>query len=239
MGTVDCITAVMPGDKLDLDRLMQYNFPVVPFMDTGCYVTYAFNMSGGCAVKWFRDTIAKDLAGRGDAYRLLDAEAQGDPTGILVLPYLAGAGTPYMDATTPAAIAGLRLGTTRGQMFRAFLEGEAYEMMLNIECLEAVGIDIKKVITVGGGSNSKLWMQVRADVFGRSVYLPENKEAGTLASAMLCYTGTGAYPSVRAAQEAMIRYQPPFTPRPEETSAYKAHYERYKKFYGAVRGLFA
>ncbi len=238
MGTVDCITAVLPGDSLDLEALIRYNFPVVPFMDTGCYVTYAFNMSGGCAIKWFRDTLAQDLKDRKDAYKVLDDEAQGDPTGILALPCLAGGGTPYMDGATPAALAGLRLGTSRGQLFRAFLEGETYEMMLNIECLEAVGVDIQKVVTVGGGSNSKLWMQIRADVFGRPVYLPENKEAGTLAGAMLCYTATGVYPTLRAAQEAMIRYEDSYLPRPERTAAYRPHYERYKKFYHAVRDLF-
>ncbi len=239
MGTTDCITAVLPEDRLNMDALMRYNLPLVPFMDTGCFVTYAFNMSGGCAVKWFRDTFAKDLAENKDAYKLLDGEAAGEPTGILVIPYLAGGGTPYMDGVTPAAVAGLRLGTTRGQLFRAFLEGETYEMLLNIECLEAVGVAIRKIVTVGGGSNSKLWMQIRADMFGRSVYLPEHKEAGTLASAMLCYTAIGAYPSVRAAQEAMIRFEPAFEPRPEETQKYRPIYERYKRFYAAMRELYA
>ncbi len=238
MGTVDCITAVMRKDQLDLDALIRYNFPVVPFMDTGDYVTYAFNMSGGCAIKWFRDTVAKDLAGRKDAYELLTEEAPAQPTGILVLPYLAGGGTPFMDGNTPGAIAGLRLGTTRGQLYRAFLEGETYEMMFNIECLKEVGIDIHKVITVGGGSNSKLWMQIRADVFDRPVYLPVNKEAGTLASAMLCYAGTGAYPSLRAAQQAMIRYEQPFVPNPAQVAAYRPHYQRYKQCYRMVRELF-
>jgi xylulokinase len=238
MGTTDCITAVLPGDQLDMDALMRCNLPLVPFMDTGCYVTYAFNMSGGCAVKWFRDTLAKDLMDNKDAYKILDGEAAGEPTGILVIPYLAGGGTPYMDGVTPAAITGLRLGTTRGQLFRAFLEGETYEMLLNIECLESVGVAIKKIVTVGGGSNSKLWMRVRADVFGRSVYLPEHKEAGTLAGAMLCYTAIGEYPSVRDAQEAMIRFEPPFEPRPEETQKYRPIYERYKKFYAVMRALY-
>jgi xylulokinase len=143
-----------------------------------------------------------------------------------------------MDGVTPGAVIGLRLGTSRGELFRAFLEGESYEMMLNIECLSDVGIDIGKVITVGGGSNSRLWMQIRADVFDRPVYLPVHKEAGTLASAMLCYAATGAYPSVRAAQQAMIRYEPPFVPNPAQSSAYRPHYERYKKSYRLVRELF-
>jgi xylulokinase len=239
MGTVDCITAVMSADHLDMDALLTYNLPVVPFMDSGHYVTYAFNISGGCIVKWFRDTFAKDIAGQADAYAQLNAEAPEEPTGILVLPYLAGGGTPYMDGATPAAIAGLRLGTSRGKLFRAFLEGETYEMMLNIECLSAVGIDVRKVITVGGGSNSALWMQIRADVFDRAVYLPKNKEAGTLASAMLCYTGIGIYPSVRAAQDAMIAYEQPFLPQPQNTARYRPQYEKYKKLYLAIRDLYA
>lgn len=239
MGTVDCITAVMPGDGLNLEALMKYNFPVVPFLDTGCYVTYAFNMSGGCTVKWFRDTIAKDIAQQKNAYDLLNEEASKGPTGVLVLPYFAGAGTPSMDGDTPATIAGLRLGTSRGKLFRAFLEGESYEMMVNIECLEAVGITMKKVVTVGGGSNSDLWMQIRADIFGLPVYLPKIKEAGTLASAMLSYTGTGVYASLRDAQKAMLAYDKSFEPDAANNAEYKTYYEKYKKLYQAMKELYA
>ncbi|MDO4549368.1 MAG: FGGY-family carbohydrate kinase, partial [Clostridia bacterium] len=235
MGTVDCITAVMSADKLDIDALMTYSFPIVPFMDTGRYVTYAFNMSGGCVVKWFRDNMAADVSGRNDAYDILGSETPAEPTGILMLPYLAGAGTPYMDADTPAAIYGLRLGTSRGKLFKAFLEGESYEMMVNIECLTDVGIDVRKIITVGGGSNSSVWMQIRADVFDRPVYLPRNKEAGTLASAILCLAGTGKYKTVREAQDAMISYDRRFDPQPGRVALYKANFERYKRFYGLMR----
>jgi len=239
MGTVDCITAVMPAEGLNLEALMQYNFPVVPFLDTDCYVTYAFNMSGGCTVKWFRDTIAKDIAQQKNAYDLLNEEASRKPTGVLVLPYFAGAGTPSMDGDTPATIAGLRLGTSRGKLFRAFLEGESYEMMVNIECLEAVGITMKKVVTVGGGSNSDLWMQIRADIFGLPVYLPKIKEAGTLASAMLSYAGTGVYASLREAQKAMLAYDKHFEPDEANNAEYKGHYEKYKKLYQAMKELYA
>lgn len=117
MGTVDCITAVMARAQLDPAEMLRYNFPIVPYLNSGNYVTYAFNMSGGCTVKWFRDTFAKDIAGRDDAYTLLNREATAEPTGMLVLPFFAGAGTPSMDAATPAVIAGLRLGTSRGKDF--------------------------------------------------------------------------------------------------------------------------
>ena len=66
---------------------------------------------------------------------------------------------------TPAAMVGMRLNTSRGDLFRAFMEGETYEMKLNIDCLEDIGIHLKRIITVGGGSKSPMWMQIRADIF--------------------------------------------------------------------------
>ena len=238
MGTVDCIIAVMDRKDMDFDQLLKYRFPIVPFLDSGRYVTYAFNMSGGCTVKWFRDTLSQDIAGRKDAYALLNQQAPSAPTDIYVLPYLAGGGTPYMDGDTPGAVVGLRLGTSRGQLFRAFLEGETYEMMLNIQCLKECGVDVGKVITVGGGSNSPLWMQIRADVFGREVYLPANKEAGTLATALLGCVGMGAYPSIRQAQQQMISYPTRFLPDPERHAQYAPRYQRYKALYKAVKALY-
>ena len=235
MGTVDCLTAVVSREALDFDALLQSNLAVSPYLDTGRYAVFAFNMSGGCAIKWFRDTLAKDVSAHADAYDRLNAEAGSEPTDILVLPYLGGAGTPTMDGETPCAISGLHLGTSRGKLFRAFMEGESYEMMRNIECLKSIGLDVKRIVAVGGGTNSKIWMQIRADMFGVPVYLPRNKEAGTLASAMLSCAGMGAFPSVRDAQRAMVRFDAEFLPDARRHEIYMRNYARYKEFYEAVR----
>ena len=111
-------------------------------------------------------------------------------------------------------------------------------MMLNIQCLKDCGVDIGKVITVGGGANSPLWMQIRADVFGRDVYLPANKEAGTLATALLGYVGMGVYPSIRQAQRQMISYTGHFAPDPDSHAQYAPRYQRYKALYQAIKALY-
>ena len=238
MGTVDCIQAILAPDALDPEKLARFRFPLVPYLDSGNFITYPFNMSGGCVVKWFRDTLARDIADRKDAYALLNAEAPDEPTGLMVLPYFAGAGTPSMDADTPAVIAGLRLDTSRGKLFRAFLEGESYEMMVNIECMRELGMDVKRFITVGGGSRSPLWMQLRADIFDLPVQLPVITEAGTLASAMLGLVGIGRYGSVREAQQALIRFDESFAPDPKAHAQYRVYYERYNRFYETMRDFY-
>lgn len=235
MGTVDCMTTVFSGCKSPKEFLA-YNFPIVPYIKEGQYVTYAFNMSGGCAIKWFRNIIAKDL--KENTYVLLNKEAPETPTDILLLPYLAGAGTPTMDAQTPAVIAGMRYSTTRGELFRAFLEGETYEMKTNIDCMHNAGIKVSRVITVGGGTQSDLWMQIRADIFNKPIEIPDYKEAGTLGSAMLCYANIGVFDSVEQAQRSLIHAGRTFQPITGNIAAYEKNYARFKKMYELAKEIF-
>ena len=238
MGTVDCFTGLMDGDKVDIDTLIKYNLPMVPYIQDGCYATYSFNMSGGCIIKWFRDHLASDIAHLPEAYRLLDKEAPGEPTKLSVIPYLAGGGTPYMNSTLPAVIAGLRLNTSRGELYKAFLEGETYEMKLALDCVSEAGIEVSRIITVGGGSASSLWMQLRADIFDQELFIPEISEAGVLGSAILCYINLGMYDSILQAQEDIVRYKHTYKPKEKNVAVYRNNYDVYKQLYSAVKGIY-
>ena len=237
MGTVDCMISVM-SDDVRREYMLEYSLPIIPYLEPDVYVTYASNISGGCVLKWFRDNFAKDIAHLPDAYDLLAKEAPAQPSSLLFIPYLAGGGTPYMDGTTPGTLAGLRLNHTRGDLLRAFLEGETYDMKSILTCMEKAGIRTEKIITVGGGSKSQLWMQVRADIFERNVYLPRNKEAGTLASAMVCYKNIGIYGTIKEAQDDLIEYAKIYSPNEANRSKYIENYSRYKDFYAAMQKLY-
>lgn len=239
MGTVDCFVPIFDGSFINAEKMMAYNFPVVPFLDgDDKYVTYPFNMSGGAAIKWFRDTIAKDLQSEKDVYALLNAEAPDRPTRLQLIPYFGGGGSPDMDGITPAAMLGMRIATTRGELFRGFLEGETYEMKRNLECIEELGIRPTRIMTVGGGAKSPLWMQIRADIFEHDVCLPENNEAGTLAGAILCYCDLGVYKNIREAQEHLISFKKTYTPNPEASAVYRRNYARYKKLLRAIQEVY-
>lgn len=238
MGTVDCLTAIFSEDRIS-DEFMAHNLTVVPYLDTGLYYTLAFNKSGGCVVKWFRDILAKDLKGRKDAYDVLNSEAPPWPTDLIVLPYLGTAGTPSMDSTTPGFVSGLRLNTGRGELFRAFLEGEAYEMRVNLDCLESLGIHADEIVTVGGGSNSALWMGIRADVFHRRVRIPVHKEAGTLGNAIVCYRNIGLYDTFEEAQQNIVKMEKTFEPDPGRVKKYDENFQRYLELYRKMKDVYS
>ncbi|MEG1605311.1 MAG: xylulose kinase, partial [Clostridia bacterium] len=79
---------------------------------------------------------------------------------------------------------------------------------------------------------------IRADVFGRNIYLPQNKEAGTLATALIGYVGLGKYPSIAAAQADMIAYAEQFVPDQKNQARYDARYKKYRRLYEGVKALY-
>ena len=55
------------------------------------------------------------------------------PTGILMLPYLGGASTPYQDISAKGAFIGLTTETTDSELYKAIMEGTSMEMRLNAD----------------------------------------------------------------------------------------------------------
>lgn len=188
-GTVECITPTF-SEAVFSGELRKGNLCTYDHTLPGRYATVAFSLTGGNILAWARDVFGKDLASRAsesgrNIYELMLEEAGERPSPLMVLPYWTPSGTPYFDTKTPGAVVGWRMDTTRGQFFRALLEGVAFEMRLNLEILEKAGCSVNQLNAVGGGAKSRLWTQLKADVTGRPIRIMEVSEAGCLGTAML------------------------------------------------------
>ena len=134
-GTVECLTPIYDSVPQP-DIMRKGNFAVVPYVTPGSYVAYAFSYTGGALLQW-----CMEVFGKGETNASMEAAyQQPGPTGLLVLPHFAGAATPYMDTGSKGAILGLTAATTAGEIYRACMEGVAYEMRLNYEALAGSGI---------------------------------------------------------------------------------------------------
>lgn len=231
-GTTECLTPVY--DSLpDIGVMSRGCFSVVPHAVPGKYVAYAFNYTGGALIQWCLKTF-----GRGETYDSMEAQYDRDePTGLLVLPHFAGAATPYMDIGSRGAILGLTTGTDAATLYRACMEGVAYEMLVNYEALAGSGIRFKKLNATGGGAKSKVWMQMKADVLNLPITALKISDAGTVGSAMLTGIATGQFRDLQDAAAHMVREAETYYPRAEMHEQYMRIYERYKKVYQAVRPL--
>jgi len=231
-GTSECLTPVYDGLP-DLSVMSRGSFCAVPYAVAGKYVTYAFASTGGALIRWCLETF-----GKGETYDSMEAGYTADrPTGLLVLPHFAGSGTPSLDMGSKGAILGLTTATDGPTIYRACMEGVAYEMRLNYEALAGSGIHFEKLHATGGGAKSRAWMQIKADVLNLPITALKTSDAGTVGSAMLTGVATGLFTSLEDAVRHMVREAETYEPRPEMHKRYMQVFGRYKQLYQAVRPL--
>jgi xylulokinase len=239
-GTVECITPAFQKPVFS-PELMRSNLCTYDHTAPGLYATVAFNLTGGNALKWFRDEFgqpeqaAAAQTGR-NVYELLLETAGDQPSSLLCLPYLAPSGTPYFDTRTPGALLGLRLSTKRGEILRAVLEGVTLEMRLNLEILAAAGCPIRELRLIGGGSKSRAWNQLKADVLNKPVTTLDVSEAGCLGVALLACAGhTGA--AVGLLAQRWVKPRSVIRPRPECVAVYDRHFAAYRSLYAVLKSV--
>jgi xylulokinase len=232
MGTYHCITPVftaLPEPEVMIARGLNTEHHAVP----GCYVCFIYNQ-GGALVKWYRDTFAAaehqqaEREGR-SVYPALFAELPAEPSGVVVLPHFAPTGPPKYIADSAGIIAGLHLGTTRGEILQGIIQGVAFYLKELVDSLPETGIQIENYRAVGGGSNSDVWVQTCADIFGRPFYRPVVREAGALGAAILAGVGAGVFGSFREAIASMVRLERSFEPDPARHAGYQAHFQEYQR----------
>jgi len=239
-GTVECICPAFAQPQFS-DELFRSNLCTYDHAAEGMYATVAFCLTGGNILQWFRDQfgaaeVARAAAQGVSPYELLLAEMPPEPGRAMVLPYFTPAGTPYFDVTTPGAIVGLRLTTTRGEIVRALLEGVAYEMRLNLEILGRSGLAVEQLIVSGGGARSAVWTQLKADVLGKEISTATVAETGCLGAAILARAALDGGSIADLAAE-MIRPGDLVAPDPARAAHYAERFKTYRRLYPALRDV--
>ncbi len=241
IGTVECVVPIF-DEIIMKDSMFDNDFSTRAHVVKDKYATFAYNFTSGSVLKWYRDKLAPDLkeravSGKMDAYDYFFSDIDFEPSGIYTLPYFSGSGTPYHDPITKGSMIGLSLSTERKDIFKSIVEGLVFEIGFNLELLEKSGIDIKELRAVGGGSRSDYWLSLKASVLNKVVKRMDIAEAGCLATMMLAGSATGKF-SIAQAQEKFVKTGKEFYPDPKITERYGPHFEKYKKMYGLVSGMY-
>ena len=198
-------------------------------------------MMGSGILEWLRDLVFADLADSPDAYEVMIGEADKLPPGaggVAVLPSFVPSTGPTKKHATRGTLLGLEITTTRGQLYRAALEGLSFQLRHALEVLgKATGFEAEGIRVVGGGSKNQLWNQLRADITGLPITITEQKEATVLGAAMFAFLGAGVFSSVGEAQDAMTMGE--MTVEPSGEAAYEELYAKYRSAPPALEGYYA
>jgi xylulokinase len=233
-GTAEPVCAVSTMPREDRTMLVECH----PHGDPDSWLLENPGFVSGGNLRWWRD----HFWGPGASYDDICAPAAGvaaGAEGLVFLPCMQGAMAPEWNGAARGTFYGLSLAHSKAHMTRALLEGSAFALRDILEAMRASGLDVRRLTIVGGGAKGALWRQIKADVTGLPVRVPETVETTSTGAAILAAVGGEVQPTVADAVRAFVRYQPDeHAPDPQRRETYDAAYRRYRDVYFALKPVF-
>lgn len=193
-------------------------------------------LSAAGSLRWARDALAP-----GVPYEELMDEASGvqpGSDGLWFLPYLSGERSPHPDPLARGAYVGMTLAHGRPHLVRAVLEGVAYGLRDGLDLMLEAGVPAPEEIRAsGGGTASRLWLQILADVLGTEIATVNTAEGAAYGAAILAAVGAGWQARVEDVCASWVKTTPAATPGPDAT-AYAEGHRAYRDLYPALAPIF-
>lgn len=157
---------------------------------------------------------------------------------VFFLPYLMGERSPHNDPSARAMFIGMSMDTARRDMTQAVMEGVIFGLRDSVEVARGLGIEIARTKICGGGAKSPLWKKIAANILNMDIEVAETEEGPGYGGAILAAVGCGEFQSVECAAEKLVKIVDIVKPEPELVKKYEEKYEKFKKYYPAVKSLF-
>ena len=223
-GMVSVMTGTTMVIFLPSETIPAYNAKsIVPchYNYDGKYCLLSWTPTAGMALKWFRNALCENFS-----FAELDELAEkigAGSDGLTFLPYLCGSTMPKYNPDARGSFTGLTAEHTRGHFVRSVMESVACMLKSNLDYL---GLDVTEIRAMGGGANSPLWCQMKADMTGKRLVTLKNKETACLGSAILAGVGIGVFESAEQAAK-QIELDRVFE---SQGTDYNECYERYLSY---------
>jgi len=249
VGTVDAVAeAVSVGVQAPGEMMLMYGSTVfiiqvtdrplrdarlwyAPWLEPGTHASMAGLATSGTLTRWFRDELA-----RGATFDELVTEAEASPRGahgLLCLPYFSGERTPLHDPLAKGAFFGLDLTHTRGDVFRAILEGIAAATAHVMDTYRGLGALPRRVSAVGGGTQNGVWMQATSDLTRVPQQICRLTMGASYGDAFLAAVAVGA-----ARPEQIGDWNPVARAvTPQRVPAYERQYPLWRELYTQTRDI--
>ncbi|MBL7118651.1 xylulokinase [Candidatus Bathyarchaeota archaeon] len=234
MGTAPAAYVIIDHEVKDPEKVLCREFPGQP----GKWMIGGFNGPTSAGMFWYKDQLG-DIevavaAKEGiSVFQVMDREAEKIPPGsdgLILLPHFQGERTPLYTTDAKATMFGLRLGHTRAHIIRAILESVGYAARSVTEIAEKkYGANFSRVRLFGGGSKSKIWRQIMADIFGKPVVIPKEYEASSLGLAYVASVAAGWHDSVEGVASRPNPIVETIQPNKESVKVYQSMFEIYQK----------
>jgi len=183
---------------------------------------------GGAGLRWFKEILGNISYPELDTTIEKCSGRQCKP--IVFLPYMVGQRAPIWNDDTRGVMFGLDPSMGRGELAKAFMEGNALGVKRIIEIFRNLGYSIKSAKLTGGVTESRVYSQVFADVMGCNVEITSEKDVTTRGIAIAAAMGAGLAPNIdylinKTATQKHVEA------KPERTRYYEDVYELFVELF--------
>lgn len=200
------------------------------------YYSMGVTLAAGHSLNWFKETFAPK-----ESFEELLSDIDKIPAGsdgLLFAPYIVGERTPYADSKVRGSFTRIDTTHTRAHFARAVLEGITFSLRDSMELMsELTEKKFDKILSVGGGSKNKDWLQMQADIFDTEIITLTTEQGPGLGAAMMAAVGAGWFEDLKECAKTFVHYKSGISPVKENVLKYNEAYESYKKVYGATKDL--
>jgi xylulokinase len=209
------------------------------------YLALPYSPTAGIILQWFKDGFCElqvKEAGEENipVYQKLDLLASKDSTkrnSLIFLPNFCGVVSPVSNPRAKGVLFGLGMDTGRNEIIRAILESVAFLFRDYIEFLVVNGFEIKEIISLGGGSRSNLWMNIKSSTLNRSISTLGIEETTSLGCAALAAVKLGYLKDLWEINK-VLKIRKRFDPDPKEALFLNGKYELFGKVNKACMDIF-
>lgn len=189
------------------------------------YLVQGAVQSNGSTYEWWvRGIMGEDDFSKMDS--LIDA-GKSRNSEVIFYPHLMGEKTLYADPGLRGAFIGLSTETDRSDMLYAVLEGLCFSFRELAEKMELPLRRFGSVKVVGGGSKSRVWMQIFANVLNISIEQMDGMIGPAFGIALLAAYRSGCFVSPEQITEGTVKLKNRFEPEPEAVADCEKRYQKY------------
>lgn len=231
---------ILCTDKLvNDDRIWREEFIIPNTFDIS-----AGTNAAGTLTRWYRDNIFTDCLEKEketgiNAYsQMIEGidEIPAGSEGLITLPYFAGERTPINDPYAKGMLFGLTLKHTKQHMYRSALESVGYSIAQHFKIIEEHGVKINKIMAVGGGTKNPKWMQIIADITGKSISTAGVTIGASFGDAMMAAMGIHYFDSFDSLSKIIKRGES-YTPNMENNKIYQKYQDIFEELYTSTKHL--
>lgn len=227
-------TLFITSDKFGVDphnALHSFDHADGAYHLMGCMLSAA-----SCNNWWMKDILHTDDFA--DEQKPLDEEGRLGENHVYFLPYLMGERSPHNDPSARASFIGMSMDTSRADMLQAVFEGVAYGLRDSLEVARSLGVAPERTTICGGGAKSPLWRKIVANIMNMKVDTVEVEEGPAYGGAILAAVADGCFNNVEEATSKIVKKKDTTEPDLVLVEKYEQGYQKFKKFYPALKGLF-